>query len=119
MFDYETTLAGIEYKVRKLIEENEHLRREVESLNDSREALKEALRNKDIEINNLKEGTKVLKLRNALTEKGDSAEMKLKINQLIRTIDRSLALLDRAETCMEMQPAGEGADGCGSEADQQ
>lgn len=97
MFDYETTLAGIEYKVRKLIEENERLRREVEALNDSQEALKATVHNKDIEINNLKEETKVLKLRNALTEKGDSAEIKLKINQLIKTIDRSLALLNNIE----------------------
>lgn len=97
MFDYEATLTGIEFKVRKLIEENERLRREVESLNDSQEALKETIENKNIEINNLKEETKVLKLRNALTEKGDSAEMKLKINQLIRTIDKSLALLNKTE----------------------
>ena len=97
MFDYEATLAGIEYKVRKLIEENERLRREVESLDDSREALEEAIENKNIEINNLKEETKVLKLRNALAEKGDSAEIKLKINQLIRTIDKSLALLNKTE----------------------
>lgn len=97
MFDYEATLAGIEYKVRKLMEENERLRREVEALNDSREALEEALDNKNIEINNLKEENKVLKLRNALTEKGDSAELKLKINQMIRAIDRSLALLKKRE----------------------
>lgn len=97
MFDYETTLAGIEFKVRKLIEENGRLRREVESLNDSREALEEQLENKQNEINNLKEETKVLKLRNALAEKGDSTEIKLKINQLVRTIDRSLALLNKSE----------------------
>ena len=29
MFDFETTLSGIEYKVRRLIEENERLKAEV------------------------------------------------------------------------------------------
>ena len=97
MNDYETTLATIEYKVRKLIQENEQLHREVDELSTNIAILKEANKNKDILINNLKEESKILKIRNTLNGKGDSTEIKLKINQLIRTIDKSLVLLDKME----------------------
>ena len=46
-------------------------------------------------INNLTEQNKILKLGNALAQKGDSTEIKLKINQLIKDIDKSLSLLTR------------------------
>lgn len=97
MFDYEATLTGIEEKVRKLIAENERLRAEVEQLKVSQEALSKSAQDNISVINQLKEENKLLKLRNSLTEKGDSAEIKLKINQLIRTIDRSLSLLNKIE----------------------
>lgn len=97
MFDYETTLAGIEKKVRKLIEDNERLRSEVEELKVGQKALEQKNQDNNNIINQLKEENTVLKLRNSLTEKGDSTEIKLKINQLIRTIDKSLALLNKIE----------------------
>lgn len=97
MFDYEAILASIEEKVGRLINENEQLRTEVEQLRVGQEALQKNIQDNNIVINNLKEENKVLKLRNSLTEKGDTAEIKLKINQLVRTIDKSLALLNKVE----------------------
>lgn len=97
MLDLETTVSGIEYKVRKLIEDNEKLRQQVVRLNTEKQDLQKACDNQNILINNLKEQTKILKLGNALTQKGDSAEIKLKINQIIRGIDKSLALLTKVD----------------------
>ena len=97
MLDFETTVSGIEYKVRKLIEDNEKLRQQVVQLSTEKQDLQKACDNQNILINNLKEQTKILKLGNALTQKGDSAEIKLKINQLIRSIDKSLAILTKVE----------------------
>ncbi len=97
MLDLETTVSGIEYKVRKLIEDNEKLRQQVERLSTEKQDLQKACDNQNILINNLKEQTKILKLGNALTQKGDSAEIKLKINQIIRGIDKSLALLTKVD----------------------
>ena len=97
MSNYETTLEAIEYKIRKLIVENEHMHHEIHNLKEQIDVLKEANEDKDILINNLKEESKILKIRNTLNEKGDSTEIKLKINQLIRTIDKSLVLLDKME----------------------
>ena len=95
MFDYETKLAGSEYKVNQVIDENRELKESLLRQTERQEEQKENIKNLNISLNNLKEENKILKLRNTLEEKGDSTEIKLKINQLIRTIDRSLSLLNK------------------------
>lgn len=97
MFDYETKLAGIEYKIRLLVEENKRLKEDKLRQIERQEEQKEIIKNQELEINKLKEQNKILKLRNTLEEKGDSAEIKLKINQLIRTIDKSISLLNKID----------------------
>lgn len=93
MFDFETALSGIEYKVRKLIDENSELKTEIARLMETNEELRETIKKQEETINQKNEETNILKLRNTLVQKGDSAEIKLKINQLIRNIDKSLSLL--------------------------
>ena len=96
MFDFEAIVVEIERKVRKLAGENQRLRLEVEKANDRCKQLQEQLDNQNIVINNLKEQNNKLKLGNTLTQKGDSVEIRLKINQLIRSIDKSLALINKS-----------------------
>ena len=93
MFDFETSVTGIEFKVRQLADEVMRLRRLNEEGEDRRHELEKALKNKESEINKLKEENKLIRLGNRLTEGNDSAELKLKINQMIRTIDRSLEIM--------------------------
>ena len=95
MFDFETTVSGIEFKVRQLADEVQRLRRLVSERDERVWELEEALKNKEIVINNLKEENKLVKLGNRLAEGNDSAELKLKINQMIRIIDRSLEMIDK------------------------
>ena len=90
MFDFETTVAEIELKVRKLKRENELLRAEMEKTNGQCQELQRQNEQLNILINNLKLG-------NTLTQKGDSVEIRLKINQLIRSIDKSLELINKSE----------------------
>lgn len=97
MFDYETILSGINYKVHRLLEENSRLNEEVMQLKEKNEVLTENIKIQQDTIINLKEENQIIKLRNTLVQKGDSAEIKLKINQLIRNIDKSLALLTQVE----------------------
>ena len=97
MLDFETTVAEIEGKVRKLIEENDCLRAGEADLTKQCRKLQEQVNNQNTIINNLKEQINILKLGNTLTQKGDSVEIKLKINQLIRSIDKSLALINKSE----------------------
>ena len=95
MFDFETTVSGIEFKVRQLAEEVQRLRGLVSERERQVWELEEALEKKEILINNLKEENKIVKLGNRLTDGKDSAELKLQINQMIRTIDRSLDILKK------------------------
>lgn len=97
MFDYATTLTGIDYKVRQLIQENIALRERNTELLEQNEVQKEIIDELNIVNNNLKEQIKILKLGNTLNQKGDSTEIKLKINQLIRTIDKSLELINKVK----------------------
>jgi hypothetical protein len=97
MFDFETALSGIDYKVRKLIDENNGLKEEIARLVVANEELRETIKNQETTIKQQKEETNILKLRNTLVQKGDSAEIKLKINQLIRDIDKSLSLLTQID----------------------
>ena len=97
MFDFETSVSGIEFKVRQLADEVVRLRGLVSAKEDELCDLKKALANQELIINNLKEENKLVKLGNRLTEGSDSAELKLKINQMIRTIDKSLEILKATE----------------------
>ena len=97
MFDFETTVAAIEAKVKGLIAENERLHAAEAKWAEERQKLQEQVKIQNITINNLEEENKILKLGNALTQKGDSAEIKLRINQLIRSIDKSLAIINSKE----------------------
>ncbi len=97
MFDFETALTGIDYKVRQLIDENNGLKAKVMELNETIEEQKEQIVNLNSEIKQLTEETQILKLRNTLVSKGDSTEIKLKINQMIRNIDKCLSLLNQVE----------------------
>ena len=93
MFDFETSVSGIEFKVRQLADEVQRLRSLVAQRDDRVYELEEALKNKEILINNLKDENKLVKLGNRLTEGKDSAELKLTINRMIRSIDKSLEIL--------------------------
>ena len=97
MFDFETSVTSIELKTRQLADEVARLRRQVSEADDRCHALEEALKDKEILINNLKEENKLVKLGNRLSEKGETAELKLKINQMRRAIDKSLETLQKTE----------------------
>ncbi|MDY5969126.1 MAG: hypothetical protein SPJ13_03815 [Bacteroidales bacterium] len=97
MLDFETALAGIEYKIRRVLDDNATLKAnalqhkaEVEELNETIKRLKE-------ENENLKKEIDIIKLRNTLATKGDATEIKLEINRMIRNIDRSLDLLNKVD----------------------
>ena len=95
MSEVEDLLERIERRAEALVRENARLRGKIVDLDRKGEEMQKAIKDKDILINNLTEQNKILKLGNALTQKGDSTEIKLKINQLIRDIDKSLSLMTK------------------------
>lgn len=93
MFDFETAVSGIEFKVRQLADEVTRLRKTVEGQSSLIVELEKALEEKEKTVNKLTEENKIIKLGNRLSDGDDSTELKLKITQMIRVIDKSLDIL--------------------------
>ena len=96
MESFSTTLATLEKSVKQLIEVNIQAQKENTALKMSNQQLtveKESQQNK---INNLSEQLKTLKLAQALAGSGDqdTRQVKTKINEYIKEIDKCLALLN-------------------------
>lgn len=104
MLDLETIVTDIERKAMRLLEENERLRAKEASLTGQLEELQEQVKQQNTTIITLKEENKLLKLGEKLTQKGDTTELKLRINQLIRSIDKSLAMINETGTEAAAQP---------------
>ena len=96
MFDYETTLASIEGKIKQLGTENGG-RGASAGIDEERIALEELINEQNILINTLKEENNSLKQGIKLTQQESTADIKLRINQLIDIIDNSLANLEQTE----------------------
>lgn len=95
MKNAETLVAGIDYKVRKLIgqhgilqEENDRLRTEMNSLKSENEKL-------EMKLLELQERIKTLKLAKSLNKEEKKTDVKLKINELVREIDHCIGLLNK------------------------
>jgi len=94
MKDVATLVSGIEYKLRKLIEEHQLLRAENEGLMKEIRELTLQNTEKLEKINQLEEKIKILKLAKTLENKEGNTEAKLKINELVREIDKCIGLLN-------------------------
>lgn len=96
MFDYETTLASIEGKIKQLGTESGG-RGASADIDEERIALEELINEQNILINTLKEENNSLKQGIRLTQQESTADIKSRINQLIDIIDNSLATLEQTE----------------------
>jgi hypothetical protein len=94
MKDVGTLVSGIEYKLGKLIEQH-HLQRadRKRHMAEIRE-LKETVSEQKKSIRQLEERIKLLKISKTLESKEGNVEAKLKINELVREIDRCIGLLN-------------------------
>jgi len=94
MDDVTTLVSGIDFKVRKLIaqqkklrDENENLIIELNQLKKTNEGLKQV-------ITGLEEKIRILKLARTIDGKGNNSDVKAKINELVREIDKCIGLLN-------------------------
>lgn len=97
MIDFETKLSGIEYKIRQLIESKKELEKQLSESEQRNKELESQIYNNNLIIKQLEEQNKILNLGNTLNDKGNSTEIKIKINRLIRDIDKSIELLTKVE----------------------
>lgn len=93
--DLSSSVEILAQKAEDLIKAHEEAKGKIAELNSERNALMNKLNGRDLEITRLKEENKVLKMASAI--KGDEekvTESKRRISELVREIDKCLALLN-------------------------
>ena len=88
-------VSGLEYKIKKIVDlqyetftQNQKLKQDIHEINN-------IVENQKVIINNLEEKIKVLRISKTLDGREDSYQTKLKINELVREIDKCIALLNK------------------------
>ena len=96
MTENEAILNSLEDKIKTLISLYEQAKGEVKELSDQNLGLKESIVFKDTEIKDLQTKCEHLKLAKLLTSgSNDVHEAKLKVNRMVREIDKCIALLNK------------------------
>ena len=96
MSELSLTVAGVLSIIEKIVQLHESVKDENFKLIAEKEDLLKVIESKKNMINNLEERTKILKLAKSLSGVNESSlDTKLKINDLVREIDRCIALLNR------------------------
>ena len=91
----ETLITGIEYKVRKLTERNHSLKAENNKLTGDLKSLQAQIENLFVQQRELENKLNVIKLAKSLNKEESRTDVKLKINELVRDIDRCIGLLNK------------------------
>jgi hypothetical protein len=96
MTENETIVNSLEEKVQKFIVLHEQLKKEKNKILAENEDLLRAIKNKDVEIKELQTKHEQLKLAKLLLTKSDDVhDAKLKVNRMVREIDKCIALLNK------------------------
>ncbi len=91
-----TNLSGLERKILVLINEHKSLRDEVKNLKLENQQLKNGLRSRDEQIASFHNQLKITKIVDNLNpEDGSVLELKRKVDEYIREIDKCIAHLSR------------------------
>ena len=90
-------LDSIKKKYQDLSDKNKQLSNKADELEQKVKSLEENISNRVAEINEIKEKYKVLKMTKKLegVETENSKELKLKINEMVKEIDKCIALLNK------------------------
>ncbi len=91
----EDLIAEIRSYTRTLIEERDELRREVKIREEALDRAKEQISQYERQISALEDSNKTLKIAKSLTGADENSDAKLKINELVREIDKCIALLNK------------------------
>jgi len=90
------SLNELRTKVRKMIEMYGESRSNHEILSTENQDLKDRIRKTELELNDLKNKYNTLKIAKSLTASSeDKHDAKIKVNKMVREIDKCIALLNR------------------------
>jgi len=91
-----TNLNGLECKLQILVGEHKNLKDQVILLKQENQELKSGLRSREEQLLNFKNQIKISKIVDNLNpENGSSSELKKKVEEYIREVDRCIAYLSR------------------------
>ena len=90
-----TLIAGIEYKLRKLIDKNDALKKELRQNTQHLAELEQLTDNQHKKIIELENNINLIKIAKSLEPGKGTVEAKVKINELVREIDRCIGLLNK------------------------
>ena len=93
--DISLVVSSLQSKVEKLILQHRKTTEEIKQQKEDNEFLRKALQKQKVNFSELQEKNKVLKLANNISgAEGKNTEVKLKINELVREIDKCIALVN-------------------------
>jgi hypothetical protein len=96
MSDIKSLVSNLEKKVEKLVDLHRHSSKELSTLKQNNHELKQTIEQQKQIIKELEEKHKILKLSKSISGNNENThELKLKINELIREIDKCAALLNK------------------------
>lgn len=87
-------VSGLEYKVRKLIEQKKGLDDRVATLGSEIALLKQTIDEQLLIIRQQEKELSLIKTGRSISSESDASEAKERINELIREIDRCITLLN-------------------------
>lgn len=91
-----TNLNGLERKILVLVNEHKNLKDELKGLKRENQELKEAVRARDEQIAGFHNQLKITKIVDSINpEDGSASELKKKVDDYIREIDKCIAHLSR------------------------
>jgi len=91
-----TNLNGLERKILVLINEHKSLKEEIKTLKSENQELKAGLKGRDEQLSDFKNQIKISKIvDNINPEDGSVSELKKKVDDYIREIDKCIAYLSR------------------------
>lgn len=94
MAEISTLVNGIEYKVRKLIDNYKRTKQINDELNQSVLELKNEVETLKVKIKYLENKIKIIRIAKGFESHDGKLEAKKKINELLREIDRSIGFLN-------------------------
>jgi hypothetical protein len=95
MKDLTVLVSGIEYKAIVIKDKLNKAEAENKLLINKHKELLKIIESQEISIKSLEEKNKILKFTKVLEKGKDKTDTKLKINELVREIDKCLALLNK------------------------
>ena len=95
MKDISVLVSGVRKKAERLIEKQILLKEKNEKLSNEIDEIKLELTKKNQQVSELNDKIKMLKIAGSVGEGESTKEVKLKINEMVREIDKCIAQINR------------------------